>query len=94
MLKPLGDRILVQVEEEKEQTVGGIVLANNAKEKPQVAEVVAVGEGEKTPEGKIVALSVKKGDQVLFDKYAGSEVKYEGQKYLVMHEKDVMAIVE
>ncbi|KJY62613.1 10 kDa chaperonin [Bombilactobacillus mellifer] len=94
MLKPLGDRILVQVDEEKEQTVGGIVLANNAKEKPQTGEVVAVGDGAQTPDGKIIPLNIKKGDKVLYDKYAGSEVKYEGNKYLVMHEKDVMAIID
>lgn len=94
LLKPLGDRILVQVDEEKEQTVGGIVLANNAKEKPQTGEVVAVGDGAQTPDGKIIPLNIKKGDKVLYDKYAGSEVKYEGNKYLVMHEKDVMAIID
>ena len=79
MLKPLGDRILVQVDEEKEQTVGGIVLANNAKEKPQTGEVVAVGDGAQTPDGKIIPLNIKKGDKVLYDKYAGSEFKYEGK---------------
>lgn len=94
MLKPLGDRILVQVDEEKEQTVGGIVLANNAKEKPQSGEVVAVGAGEKTPDSKVIPMTLKKGDKVIYDKYAGSEVKYEGNKYLVMHEKDVMAVIE
>ena len=94
MLKPLGDRILVQVDEEKEQTVGGIVLANNAKEKPQSGEGVAVGAGEKAPNGKVSPMTLKKGDKVIYDKYAGSEVKYEGNKYLVMHEKDVMAVIE
>jgi len=94
VLKPLGDRILVQVDEEKEQTVGGIVLANNAKEKPQSGEVVAVGAGEKAPDGKVIPMTLKKGDKVIYDKYAGSEVKYEGNKYLVMHEKDVMAVIE
>ncbi|AXX64192.1 co-chaperone GroES [Bombilactobacillus bombi] len=94
MLKPLGDRILVQVDEEKEQTVGGIVLANNAKEKPQTGEIVAVGAGDKAPDGKIIPMTLKKGDRVIYDKYAGSEVKYEGNKYLVMHEKDVMAVIE
>jgi len=95
LLKPLGDRILVQVDEEKEQTVGGIVLANNAKEKPQTGEVVAVGDGAQTPDGKIIPLNIKKGDKVLYDKYAGSEVKYEGNKYLVMHEKVlIMAIID
>ncbi|QVI34088.1 co-chaperone GroES [Lacticaseibacillus chiayiensis] len=92
MLKPLGDRVIVEVVEEEEQTVGGIVLANNAKQKPQTGEVVAVGEGALTPEGKRLPMGVKVGDTVLYDKYAGSEVKYEGQDYLVLHEKDIMAI--
>lgn len=92
MLKPLGDRVIVEVVEEEEQTVGGIVLANNAKQKPQTGKVVAVGEGALTPEGKRLPMTVKVGDTVLYDKYAGSEVKYEGQDYLVLHEKDIMAI--
>ena len=83
MLKPLGDRVIVEVVEEEEQTVGGIVLAG---------KVVAVGEGALTPEGKRLPMAVKVGDTVLYDKYAGSEVKYEGQDYLVLHEKDIMAI--
>ena len=92
MLKPLGDRVIVEVVEEEEQTVGGIVLANNEKQKPQTGKVVAVGEGALTPEGKRLPMAVKVGDTVLYDKYAGSEVKYEGQDYLVLHEKDIMAI--
>lgn len=92
MLKPLGDRVIVEVVEEEEQTVGGIVLANNAKQKPQTGKVVAVGEGALTPEGKRLPMAVKVCDTVLYDKYAGSEVKYEGQDYLVLHEKDIMAI--
>ncbi|BBF75162.1 co-chaperone GroES [Lacticaseibacillus paracasei] len=92
MLKPLGDRVIVEVVEEEEQTVGGIVLANNAKQKPQTGKVVAVGEGALTQEGKRLPMAVKVGDTVLYDKYAGSEVKYEGQDYLVLHEKDIMAI--
>ena len=92
MLKPLGDRVIVEVVEEEEQTVGGIVLANNAKQKPQTGKVVAVGEGALTPEGTRLPMAVKVGDTVLYDKYAGSEVKYEGQDYLVLHEKDIMAI--
>ena len=88
MLKPLGDRVIVEVVEEEEQ----IVLANNAKQKPQTGKVVAVGEGALTPEGKRLPMAVKVGDTVLYDKYAGSEVKYEGQDYLVLHEKDIMAI--
>ena len=92
MLKPLGDRVIVEVVEEEEQTVGGIVLANNAKQQPQSGKVVAVGECALTPEGKHLPMAVKVGDTVLYDKYAGSEVKYEGQDYLVLHEKDIMAI--
>ncbi|MFD1472481.1 co-chaperone GroES [Companilactobacillus mishanensis] len=94
MLKPLGDRIVVTVDKEEEKTVGGIVLANNAKEKPQTAEVLAVGPGAVSPEGKTIAMTVKAGDKVLFDKYAGSEVKYDEKDYLILHEKDIMAIVE
>lgn len=85
--------MIVEVVEEEEQTVGGIVLANNAKQKPQTGKVVARGEGALTPEGKRLPMTVKVGDTVFYDKYAGSEVKYEGQDYLVLHEKDIMAIV-
>lgn len=94
MLKPLGDRVIVTVEEQEEQTVGGIVLASNAKEKPQTGKIVAVGAGNFTDSGKQLPLAVKEGQTVMFDKYAGSEVKYEGQSYLVLHEKDLMAIVD
>lgn len=94
MLKPLGDRVVVSVEEEQEETVGGIVLANNAKQKPQQGTIVAVGEGALSPEGKRLPMAVKKGDKILYDKYAGSEVKVDGEDYLVLHEKDIMAIVD
>ncbi|MFD1671763.1 co-chaperone GroES [Agrilactobacillus yilanensis] len=94
MLKPLGDRVIVKVEEQEEETVGGIVLASNAKEKPQTGKVIALGEGALADDGKRIPLSVKEGQVVMFDKYAGSEVKYEGENYLIMHEKDIMAIVE
>ncbi|MEY8661768.1 co-chaperone GroES [Ligilactobacillus faecis] len=94
MLKPLGDRVILEVEKEEEKTVGGIVLAGNAKEKPQTAKVVAVGTGRILDNGEKVAMTVKAGDVVVFDKYAGSEVEYDGVKYLVMHEKDLLAIVE
>ncbi len=94
MLKPLGDRVIVKVNEEEEQTVGGIVLASNAKEKPQTGKVVAAGEGAFTPDGKRLPMSVAEDDVVMFDKYAGSEVKYEGEKFLIMHDKDIMAIVK
>lgn len=93
MLKPLGDRVILQAQEE-ETTVGGIVLASNAQEKPQTAKVVAVGDGRVLDNGEKVAPSVKEGDTVLFDKYSGTEVKYEDASYLVVHEKDLVAIVD
>ncbi|MCP0886372.1 co-chaperone GroES [Ligilactobacillus sp. WILCCON 0076] len=94
MLKPLGDRVILEVQKEEEQKVGGIILASNAKEKPQTAEVVAVGDGRVLDNGQKVTPSVKKGEVVLFDKYSGTEVKYEEKTYLVVHEKDIVAIVD
>jgi len=94
VLKPLGDRVILQAQEEEEQTVGGIVLASNAQEKPQTGKVIAVGSGRVLDNGEKVAPSVKEGDTVLFDKYAGTEVKYNGDSYLVVHEKDLVAIVD
>lgn len=94
VLKPLGDRVIVTVQEAEEQTVGGIVLASNAKEKPQTGKIVAIGSGLRNPQGERVPLDVKEGQTVLFDKYAGSEVKYQGESYLVLHEKDIMAVVD
>ena len=94
MLKPLGDRVVLKAQEEEEETVGGIVLASNAKDKPTTGEVVAVGDGRILDNGTKVPVSVKKGDNVLFDKYAGNEVTYQGEKYLVVHEKDLVAVID
>lgn len=94
VLKPLGDRVILEVAKEEEQTVGGIVLAGSAKEKPQTAKVVAVGTGRILDNGTKEEMTLKVGDVVVFDKYAGTQVEYEGQEYLVMHEKDVLAIVD
>lgn len=94
MLKPLGDRIILEVQKEEEQTVGGIVLASNAKEKPQTGKVVAVGAGRVLENGQKVVPAVAVGDVVFFDKFAGTEVKYEDQKYLVVREGDIIAIVD
>lgn len=94
MLKPLGDRVILEVQKEEEQTVGGIVLASNAKEKPQTGKVLAVGTGRVLDNGEKVVPSVKEGDTVVFDKYAGTEVNYEGEKYLVVRENDIVAVVE
>ncbi|AWM75645.1 10 kDa chaperonin [Lactobacillus kimbladii] len=94
MLQPIGDRVIVKVKEEEEKTVGGIVLASNAKQKPTEGEVVAVGEGSYAENGSKIPMTVKKGDVVLYDKYSGTDVKYDDEKYLVLHEKDILAIVK
>jgi chaperonin GroES len=93
-LIPLGDRLLVERIEAEEKTAGGIVLPDSAKEKPIQGKVVAVGEGRRNDDGKLVPLQVKKGDTILFGKYAGTEVKLDGDEYLIMKEDDVLAIVE
>ena len=92
-VRPLHDRIIVQRIEEGEQKIGGIIIPDTAKEKPQQAEVVAVGPGRMTDEGKRVALDVKAGDKVLMGKYSGTEVKIDGTDYLIMREEEVLAIV-
>ena len=94
MLQPIGDRVIVKVKEEEEKTVGGIVLASNAKQKPTEGEVVAVGEGSYAENGSKIPMTVKKGDVVLYDKYSGTDVKYDDEKYLVLHEKDILVIVK
>src|SRR5437867_6014573 len=92
-VKPLADRILVRRLEEPEMNRGGIIIPDTGKEKPQQGEVVAVGPGRLTDEGKRVALEVKKGDKILMGKYSGTEVKIDGNEYLIMREEDVLAIV-
>ena len=94
MLKPLGDRVVLKAETEEEKTVGGIVLASNVKEKPTTGKVIAVGEGRTLENGQKLAPAVKEVDRVLFAKYAGNEVEYTGEKFLVVHAKDLVAIVE
>ena len=92
-IRPLQDRILVKRIDEGEKTKGGIIIPDTAKEKPQQAEVVAVGPGRMTDEGRRVALDVKKGDKILMGKYSGTEVKIDGNDYLIMREEEVLAIV-
>ena len=91
--KPLGDRILIKQLEAKEQTKGGIVIPDTVKEKPQEGEIIAVGEGKKNSEGKVVSLSLKVGDKVLYGKYSGTEVVVDGEDYLIVREEDVLGIV-
>lgn len=93
-LKPLGNRVVVKPIEEEEITAGGIVLPETAKEKPQKGEVLAVGDGERDDSGKRIPLDVSVGDTVLFAKYAGTEIKVEGDKLLILRETDLLAIVE
>lgn len=93
-LKPLGDRVVIEPVEQEEMTAGGIVLPETAKEKPQKGKVIAVGDGARDDSGKRIEMDVKKGDEVLFAKYAGTEIKVEGKKLLIMRESDLLAIVE
>ncbi len=93
MIKPLEDRILIKMKEGEETTKSGIILANSSKEKPQIAEVIEVGPG-KNMDGKIQQVAVKKGDNVIVSKYAGTEVKYEGVDYIIVKQEDVLAIVD
>ncbi|GIN58011.1 co-chaperone GroES [Lederbergia ruris] len=93
MLKPLGDRVIIELVESEEKTASGIVLPETAKEKPQEGKVVAVGSGRVLDSGEQVALEVSEGDRIIFSKYAGTEVKYQGTEYLILRESDILAIV-
>ena len=93
MLKPLSDRVVIKMLESEETTKSGIILSGNAKEKPQIAEVIEVGPG-KEIEGKLSKMLVKKGDKVVVNKYAGTEIKYEGQDLIIVKQDDILAIVE
>lgn len=94
MIKPLGDRVVVKALEREEVTKSGIVLPDTVKEKPQEGKVVAVGTGKLLDNGTRVALDVKEGDKIIFSKYGGTEVKLDGQDYLILSERDILAIVE
>ena len=91
---PLHDRILVQRLEEGETVRGGIIIPDSAKEKPQQGKVISVGKGKSNDEGKVVPLDVKAGDEILFGKYSGQEIKIEGNEYLIMREDEVLGVVE
>ena len=93
-IRPLHDRVVVKRIEEQETVKGGIIIPDTAKEKPQEGEVLAVGQGKKTDEGKLLPMDVKVGDRVLFAKYSGTEVKMDGKKLLILKESDVLAILE
>jgi chaperonin GroES len=92
-IRPLHDRLIVKRFDEEEKTKGGIIIPDNAKEKPQQGEVIAVGNGKVLEDGKKVPLEVKTGDRVLFGKYSGTEIKIDGNEYLMMREDDILGIV-
>jgi chaperonin GroES len=93
-VRPLHDRIIVKRIEEKESIKGGIIIPDTAKEKPQEGEVIAVGNGKKTEDGKVIALDVKAGDRILFGKYSGSEIKVDNEEYLILREDEVLGVIE
>jgi chaperonin GroES len=93
-IKPLGDRVIVRPKEAEETTKGGIILPDTAKEKPVEGTIVAIGEGKTTEDGKLIKLTVKVGDTILYGKYSGTEVKIDGDEYLIMRESDIFGIVK
>ncbi|MFD1363432.1 co-chaperone GroES [Lentibacillus salinarum] len=93
MIKPLGDRVVIELVEQEETTSSGIVLPDSAKEKPQEGNVVAVGSGRMTDSGEKAALEVNEGDRIIFSKFAGTEVNYSGKEYLILRESDILAVI-
>jgi len=93
VIKPLGDRVVIEIVETEEKTASGIVLPDTAKEKPQEGKVVAVGKGRVLDNGQRVAPEVEVGDRIIFSKYAGTEVKYDGKEYLILRESDILAVI-
>jgi chaperonin GroES len=93
-IKPLGDRVIVKPLEEKEVKKGNIIIPDTAKEKPQQGEVIAIGKGKMTDDGKLLPMEVKVGDKVLYGRYSGTEIKIDGQEYLILHQDDILGIVE
>ena len=92
--RPLHDRVLVKRVEEEAKTAGGIIIPDTAKEKPQEGKIVAVGKGKVGEDGKVQPLDVKKGDRILFGKYAGTEIKLEGEDHLILREDDILGVLE
>ena len=93
-LVPLEDRVIIKQSEAQEKTVGGIILPDTAKEKPQRGKVISVGPGKMNDKGKRNEMSVKKGDEVLYSKYTGNEIEISGEKYVILHENDILGIIE
>lgn len=93
-IRPLQDRVIVKRLEEEQKTAGGIIIPDTAKEKPQKGEIIAVGPGKRNEDGKVQPLDIKKGNKVLFSKYAGTEIKVEGEELLIMREDDIVGVIE
>jgi len=93
-LKPLGDRVVVEAVEQAQQSAGGVILPDTAKEKPQEGVVIAVGPGRRTDKGDVIPMDLKVDDRVIYSKYSGSEIKLDGKEYLIVSEKDVLAVVK
>jgi len=93
-IRPLQDRVIVQRLEEEEKTKGGIIIPDTAKEKPMEGKIIAVGKGKVRDDGKLSPLDIKVGEKVLFSKYAGTEIKIEGEEYLIMREDDILGVIE
>ena len=93
-IRPLQDRVMVKRLEEETKTAGGIIIPDTAKEKPQKGQIIAAGPGKRNEDGKVQPLDIKKGDKVLFSKYAGTEIKVEGDELLIMREDDIMGVIE
>ena len=93
-LRPLGDRVLVKAIEKKDEVRSGLIIPDTAKEKPQEGEIIAAGKGKVAEDGKLIPMDVKPGDKILYGKYSGTEIKIEGQEYLIMHQDDILGIVE
>ena len=93
-LRPLGDRVLVKAVEKKDEVRGGLIIPDTAKEKPQEGEIIAAGKGKISEDGKLIPMDVKAGDRILYGKYSGTEVKIEGQEYLIMHQDDILGLLE
>lgn len=93
-LRPLGDRVIVKPIEKKDEVRSGLIIPDTAKEKPQEGEIIAAGKGKVGDDGKLIPMDVKAGDKILYGKYSGTEVKIDGQEFLIMHQDDILGIVE
>jgi chaperonin GroES len=93
-LRPLGDRVLVKAIEKKDEIRSGLIIPDTAKEKPQEGEIIAAGKGKVGDDGKLIPMDVKAGDKILYGKYSGTEIKIEGQEYLIMHQDDILGLID